>query len=101
MYAFCQDMPGATLEQQAVLNRHIPAESLEGCLVHVVGPYDGGVRMVDVWTDEESYRRFQREVLWPALDRVMPELAVVGAPAPEPFRVLEVSGAAQGSAVRG
>ncbi len=99
MYAFCQDMPGATLEQQEILNRHIPADALEGCLVHVVGPYDGGVRMVDVWADEESYRRFQREVLWPALDRAMSELAVVDAGAPAPFSVLEVTGSAMGAAV--
>ena len=98
MYAFCQDMPGATLEQQEILNRHIPADALEGCLVHVVGPYDGGVRMVDVWADEESYRRFQREVLWPALDRAMPEMPV-GGPAPQPFVVHDVTGSAMGAAV--
>ena len=98
MYAFCQDMPGATLEQQEILQRHIPAEALEGCLVHVVGPYDGGVRMIDVWTDEESYRRFQREVLWPALDRAMPDMPA-GASAPQRFVVHEVTGEAVGAGV--
>jgi hypothetical protein len=99
MYAFCQDMPGATLEQQEILQRHIPAEALEGCVVHVVGPYDGGVRMIDVWTDEESYRRFQREVLWPALDRLMPEMGGLDATPPAPFIVHQVTGAAIGTAV--
>ena len=98
MYAFCQDMPGATMEQQEVLQRHIPVESLEGCVVHVAGPYDGGVRIIDVWSDEETYRRFQRETLWPALDRAMAEMAVLDVPDPDPFVVLEVSGSALGAA---
>jgi hypothetical protein len=98
MYAFCQDMPGATLEQQETLQREIPPEALEGCVVHVVGPYDGGVRMVDVWTDEESYRRFQREHLWPALDRAMPQMAAFGSEPPAPFVVHEVTGPAIGPA---
>jgi hypothetical protein len=98
MYAFCQDMPGATLEQQEVLQREIPAEALEGCVVHVVGPYDGGVRMVDVWTDEAAYRRFQREHLWPALDRAMPQMASFDSAPPQPFVVHEVTGEAIGPA---
>jgi hypothetical protein len=98
MYAFCQDMPGATMDQQRILQEAIPDSALEGCVVHVVGEYDGGVRMIDVWTDEETYRRFQREHLWPALDRMMPQLAVLDAAPPEPFVILDVTGAAVGSA---
>ena len=98
MFAFCQDMPGATMEQQQVLQAAIPEGALERCVVHVVGEYEGGVRMIDVWTDEGSYRRFQREVLWPLLDRMMPQLASVDAAAPAPFVVSEVTGAALGSA---
>lgn len=99
MFAFCQDMPGATMEQQELLQQEIPESGLEGCIVHVVGEYDGGVRMIDVWTDEESYRRFQREILWPALDRTMPQLASIDAAPMQPFVVSEVSGVAVGSAV--
>ena len=98
MYAFCQDMPGATMEQQRLLQEALPESALDGCVVHVVGEYDGGVRMIDVWTDEASYRRFQREVLWPLLDRVMPQLASVDAAPPAPFIVSEVTGTAMGSA---
>ncbi|MFN8149323.1 MAG: hypothetical protein U0R76_17875 [Candidatus Nanopelagicales bacterium] len=98
MFAFCQDMPGATMEQQQVLQAAMPEGALEGCVVHVVGEYDGGVRMIDVWTDEASYRRFQREVLWPLLDRMMPQLATVDVAAPAPFVVSEVTGTALGSA---
>ncbi len=99
MFAFSQDMPGATMEQQQVLDQEITEQALEGCLVHVVGPYDGGVRIVDVWTDEASYRRFQTEVLWPTLDRLAPRLMPVDAEPPAPFVVLEVTGAARGAAV--
>ena len=93
MYAFCQDMPGLTLEDQAKLNAFIPDESLTDCIAHVVGPMDGGVRMIDVWIDEASYRRFQTQVLWPALDRLMATSDPAEAPTPGAFTVLEVSGA--------
>jgi hypothetical protein len=91
MYAFCQDMPGLTLEDQTRLNELIPDEALSRCIAHVVGPMEGGIRLVDVWVDEASYRQFQTQVLWPALDRLM---ATTGpAPTPAAFTVLEVSGA--------
>jgi hypothetical protein len=93
MYAFCQDMPGVTLEDQAKLNELIPDEALTDCIAHVVGPIEGGVRMVDVWTDEAAYRQFQTQVLWPALDRLMATTDPAQAPAPEVFTVLDVSGA--------
>ena len=48
MYAFCQDMPGISAEDQAKLNLMLPVEALNGCIVHVVGPMDGGTRMIDV-----------------------------------------------------
>lgn len=94
MYAFCQDMPGVTLEQQSRVEAMIGPESLGECLAHVVGAYDGGVRMIDVWTSEEAYRSFQTEVLWPVLDRLTPQL---GTQAPPPFTVHEVTGRGRGS----
>jgi hypothetical protein len=93
MYAFCQDMPGLTLEDQARINELIPDEALSRCIAHVVGPMDGGIRIVDVWADEASYRQFQTQVLWPALDRLMATTDPAQAPSPATFTVLEVSGA--------
>jgi hypothetical protein len=93
MYAFCQDMPGLTLEDQARLNELIPDEALSRCLAHVVGPMEGGIRMVDVWVDEASYRQFQTQVLWPALDRLMATTDPGQAATSGAFTVLEVSGA--------
>ena len=98
MYAFCQDMPGVTMEQQHALLEALPQGALAGCIAHVVGEYDGGVRMIDVWTDEETYRSFQREHLWPTLDRPMAQVVPLDAPPPAPFVVSEVTGAAVGSA---
>lgn len=92
MYAFCQDMPGITVDQQAELERGIAATALTGCIAHVVGAYDGGVRMIDVWADEESYRLFQREHLWPALDRLRATTSSLSAGPLPPFVVHEVHG---------
>ena len=92
MYGFCQDMPGMTVEAQARVNALIPREALADCIAHVVGPIDGGVRIVDVWVDEASYRRFQTQVLWPALDQLMATTDPAEIPALGAFAVLEVSG---------
>jgi hypothetical protein len=94
MYAFCQDMPGMTVQQQAMVNRYISDDALSGCVVHIVGEYDAGIRMIDVWTDEAAYRRFQTNYLWPALDRLAADTVADGAlPAtPGQFTVLEVTG---------
>ena len=101
MYAFCQDMPGVTLEQQRILQRHIPAGATADCLAHVVGEIDGGVRMISVWSDEASYRAFQTTHLWPALDRAMREMPMQAGGGPADFTVLEVSGVSVDELVRG
>ena len=64
-------------------------------MVHVASvEYDGDVSAWSTLVDEDSYRRFQREILWPALDRLMPPTSrSSGDAAPEPFVVLEVTGA--------
>ena len=48
----------------------IGSATVEGCVAHVAGPYDGGWRIVDVWEDEAALKRFQAERLFPALARV-------------------------------
>ena len=67
MYAFCQDMPGISVEDQAKFAQLIDPAALQECIAHVVGPIDGGCRMIDVWESKESYRRFQQQHLFPAL----------------------------------
>src|ERR1700722_17875385 len=107
MYAFCQDMPGITVDQQATVNQFLGQEALTGCVIHIVGEIDGGLRMIDVWTDEAAYRTFQTQHLWPALDRIAADATATGQPPGHPgtFTVLEVNGdprwgpAAQASAL--
>lgn len=93
MYAFCQDMPGISPEDQAKLNPLLSPEALDGCIAHVVGSIDGGTRMVDVWESEEQYRIFQQRHLYPALAQLQknePREDTRGLPA---FSILDVTGA--------
>ena len=45
MYAFCEDMPGITLEDQAKITPLLAPDALNGCIAHVAGPIDGGCRI--------------------------------------------------------
>jgi hypothetical protein len=92
MYAFCQDMPGITMEGQAELAVLIPPTALEKCLAHVVGPIDGGVRMIDVWESEQDYRTFTQEHLYPALAQLQQGQPLQDTRGLPPFSVLEVTG---------
>ena len=93
MYAFCQDMPGVTLEEHEALANMIDPSAFQECIAHVAGPIDGGTRMVDVWASQEAYRRFQKEHLFPALDRIAEQspAAATGSEAPA-FTLLDVTG---------
>ncbi|MEO8106815.1 MAG: hypothetical protein ABI720_05800 [Actinomycetes bacterium] len=92
MYAFCQDMPGVSLEDQAKITPLMAPDALNGCIAHVAGPIDGGSRIVDVWESEEQYRAFQKQHLYPALATLQqgqPLQDTRGLPA---FTVLDVTG---------
>lgn len=79
--AFMLDFPTMTPEQadaiiQALeLNGRPPV----GQIFHVDGPWQGGVRIVDVWESMDAYETFVRERLGPAFARA----GIQGAP-PEP-----------------
>lgn len=92
MYAFVQDMPGVSLEDQAALTELIDLEAAPGCIAHVVGPIDGGCRIVDVWDSEQAYRTFQRTQLWPALQRFTADLTPQQKAGAGAFSLIEVSG---------
>ena len=51
----------------------------EGCRAHIAGPADGRFRVLTVWDDEESFRKFREEKLLPAIR----EVAGDDAPMPE------------------
>lgn len=92
MYAFCQDMPGITPESQAELAASLPPGALDKCIAHVVGPIEGGIRMVDVWESEADYRSFMQEHLYPALAKLQQDQPLQDTRGMAPFSVLEVTG---------
>ena len=92
MYAFCQDMPGISLEDQAKIDPLLPPDALAGCIVHVTGAIEGGSRIIDVWESEEQYRTFQQRHLYPTLAKLQKEVALQDTRGLPPFSVLEVTG---------
>ena len=50
------------------LNSEI-AEDPEGLILHTAAEHGGGMRIIDVWESEEAYRRFEQEILTPAMGR--------------------------------
>ena len=98
MYAFCQDMPGITVEGQAELAALIPPGALAKCIAHVVGPIEGGVRMIDVWKSEQDYRAFMQNHLYPALAQLQQKQPLQDTRGMAPFTMLEVTGAGHSAA---
>lgn len=92
MYAFCQDMPGVSLADQTKLDDMLAPDALDGCIAHVVGPIDGGCRMIVVWESEDGYRTFQQRHLYPALAKLQQNQPLRDTRGIPPFSVLEVTG---------
>jgi hypothetical protein len=81
-YAFVQDVASSWEEYQLVAAALVDPAPV-GLILHVAGPTDEGVRIIDLWESEEAWHRFQAEHLQPAV-------AAPGGPSrPEPtFRDL-------------
>jgi len=92
MYAFCQDMPGITVESQDELASLLPPDALDKCIAHVVGPIEGGIRMIDVWESEDAYRAIMQNHLYPAIPRMQQDKPLQDTRGMAPFSVLDVSG---------
>lgn len=68
-YAVVQDLPvpwPAYERVAAAVGDELP----DGLIVHVAGPTEAGVRIIDVWESREQFDRFRRERLLPAIERV-------------------------------
>lgn len=67
--AYLMEFPDATLAQyDAVVAETNPdGKAASGGLFHVVGPNDGGLRIVDVWDSQDAFDTFLRERLGAAL----------------------------------
>lgn len=92
MYAFCQDMPGITVEDQAKIAPLMAPDALDGCIAHVAGAIEGGCRIIDVWESEEQYRTFQQKHLYPALAILQKDQPLQDTRGLPPFSILEVTG---------
>jgi hypothetical protein len=81
-YVYVQDVP-SSWEQYERVEGVLVDPPPTGLLVHVAGPTDEGVRIIDVWESEEAWERFRAE-------RLAPAIAALGGPSrPEPtFREL-------------
>jgi quinol monooxygenase YgiN len=65
-YALVQDVAASWQRYRqvtAALVEPVPA----GLILHVAGPTDEGVRVIDVWESEQHWQRFRTERLQPAL----------------------------------
>ena len=73
VYAFVQDVAANWQDYEAVaqlLDEPAPA----GLILHVAGPTDEGVRMIEIWANEQAWRRYRAE-------RLEPAIAALGGPA--------------------
>jgi hypothetical protein len=73
VYAFVQDVAASWQHYQAaarVLDEGVPA----GLILHVAGPTDEGVRMIEIWANEQAWQRYRAE-------RLEPVIAALGGPA--------------------
>ncbi|MGC5014204.1 hypothetical protein ACLQ2R_25865 [Streptosporangium sp. DT93] len=62
-FGVLQEMPGVTEEEYRSVERNLGPDRPPGLLAHVAGPVEGGWRIINVWQDEEAFRRFQSERL--------------------------------------
>lgn len=87
-WAFVQDGTQITLEQYDRVAAEIGDDPPEGMIVHVAGPHEGGLRIIDVWESEEAYNSFRDSRLRPAIEKVIgPEAMAQG---PPPYEALSV-----------
>jgi hypothetical protein len=69
-YAYVQDVPNGTMKTHDEITARLGDERPHGLVVHLVGPTDEGIRMIDVWESEEDFLRFRDERLRPASNGV-------------------------------
>lgn len=62
-YGVLQEMPGVSEAEYRLVEQHLGPDRPPGLLAHVAGPTDSGWRIINVWEDEASFRRFQSERL--------------------------------------
>lgn len=57
--AFLVEIPGVTEEEYEKVTRKVnEAGSPAGCIFHGGGPFEGGIRLVEVWDSPEAAKAF-------------------------------------------
>ena len=70
--AYLFEIPGITQDQGAAIIRELGlgGKPPAGQVLHVEGPMEGGLRVVDVWESQEALDAFVRDRLMPAIQRL-------------------------------
>lgn len=70
--AFLIEVPGMTAEHGAAVLRELGLADrpVAGQILHLEGPMEGGMRIVDVWESEEAFQGFIQQQLGAAFARV-------------------------------
>ena len=58
---------------------------VDGVLLHVGRPTNGGCQVIEIWESKEKCDRFFAEVVWPAVDSVSRDQAPPAKPTMEEF----------------
>ena len=67
-WGFVREVP-INREQYNHLDRDLASDP-EGLILHTAAPKGDGMQIIDVWDSKEAYERFERETLFPALERI-------------------------------
>ena len=69
--AYLIEIPNVSQEQGAAILRELGLSTTPpaGQILHIEGPMDGGLRVVDVWESEEAFNAFVGGTLVPACQR--------------------------------
>jgi hypothetical protein len=69
--AFLLEIPGFTPEQSAAVLRALGLDEnpAAGQVMHLEGPMEGGMRIVDVWDSAEAFQAFVQERLAAAFQK--------------------------------
>ncbi|AEA28295.1 hypothetical protein Psed_6194 [Pseudonocardia dioxanivorans CB1190] len=93
VYAFVQDVP-INEELYRRIVEELGPEPMEGSLLHLcVRRPDGGLRYIDVWTDEQACARAFDERIHPAVDRAFGGSRPGAEPTVDRLEVIDASGA--------
>jgi hypothetical protein len=62
-FGVLQEMPGVSEDEYRTVEKHLGPDRPAGLLAHVAGPTEDGWRIINIWENEEAFRRFQSERL--------------------------------------